>query len=56
MEKAKMVGWLIERIGTKAHELQNGYLDDSALEMVGEDIHSYLGILKDIIMEFIMPF
>lgn len=48
-----MITWLIERIGSKAHDLQNGYLDDSALEMIGDDIHSYIGILKDIVLECI---
>lgn len=56
MEKTRMIGWLLERIGSKAKDLQNGYLDDSALEMVGDDIHSYIGILKDLILDLIHPF
>jgi hypothetical protein len=56
MDKMKMVGWLIERIGSKAGELKEGYLSDEALEMVGSDIDSYLGMLKDLIMECILPF
>lgn len=56
MEKAKMANWLLERIGKKATELQNGYFDDSALEMIGDDIHSYIGMLKDLIINCILPF
>lgn len=56
MEKAKMASWLLERIGKKACELQNGYLDDSALEMIGDDIHSYIGMLKELIVNIILPF
>ena len=51
-----MVEWLLENIGSKATELQNGYMSDEMIEMVGGDIHNYIGILKDLIMECILPF
>lgn len=54
MEKTKMIEWLLERIGGKAKDLQNGYFDDSTLEMIGEDIHSYIGILKDLVLECVL--
>jgi hypothetical protein len=56
MEKAKMVEWLLTRIGSKASELKQGYLSDEALEMVGDDIDSYLSILKDLVLNIIHPF
>jgi hypothetical protein len=55
MSKIKMVEWLLERVGTKTAELKNGAMSDEMIEMVGDDIDSYIGILKDILAEVILP-
>lgn len=55
MNKAELASWLIKRIGGKVSEITNTDLSEDALQMVGEDIDSYLGILKDIVVEVITP-
>jgi hypothetical protein len=55
MNKMKMAEWVIERIGTKTSELKNGCMSDEMIEMIGDDIDSYIGILKNLIMELILP-
>jgi hypothetical protein len=55
MNKLQIAEWLLERVGTKTAELKNGAMSDEMIEMVGDDIDSYIGILKDILAEVILP-
>jgi hypothetical protein len=54
MGKAEMAQWLLKRIGTKVDDLRYSETEEIA-HILADDIDTYIGMLKDIVVEVIKP-
>jgi hypothetical protein len=54
MNKAEMAQWLIKRVATKVDDLRYAESEEIA-GILADDVDTYIGMLKDIVVEVIKP-
>lgn len=52
--KKEMAEFLLKRIGTKLDDIRHAE-DERILEILADDAETYLGLLKDIVRETLLP-